>query len=249
MGLTRGDRIGKGGYGEVFIAIPSNPAFNKMAVKSAPVENAASLLIEYQILEKFRDVTGVVQTFGPERREPESGSGGGGRTYNLLMELAPRGSLVNLIGDYFRIGRRIAGIPETHIADFGLAMETWKLSPGSKRFTGTLRYMSPEVAVEGKVSPAMDIWRLGCTLVEMLTGNLSWSKFKEDREVFMEIAAGRTPEIPEWMSVQGKDFLRKCLDEDGGRAMGGGGMEMQRSAVAVRPLQLFQQGRAAALMC
>ncbi|CAL1369745.1 unnamed protein product [Linum trigynum] len=103
---------------------------------------------------------------------------------------------------------------ELKIADFGLARETSKLSPKSKRFTGTLRYMPSEVAVEGKVSPAMDLWALGCTLVEMLTGNVPWSRFKEGREEFMEIAAVGTLEIPELVSVQRKDFLRKCFARD-----------------------------------
>ncbi|CAI0400344.1 unnamed protein product [Linum tenue] len=314
MAWRRGDCIGKGGYGEVFIAIPSNPAFKTMAVKSVPKENAASLLIEYQILEKLRDVPGVVQTFGLETRESEPRSGGGRRTYNLLMELSPRGSLVNLIADY----SLLSGIPESHvrgyarmilralssihslgfihcdikpdnvlvfpeslfelkIADFRLATETWKLGPGSRIFTGTLRYMPPEAAVEGQVSPAMDVWGLGCTVVEMLTGNLPWSRFKEDGEVLREIVAGRTPEIPEWLSAKGKDFLSKCFARDPNHRLhvemflkhpfvadygvigdrrtktaavfGGGGMEMQRSPVAVRPRQLFQSGRAAALMC
>ncbi len=65
------------------------------------------------------------------------------------------------------------------LADFGLAKT---VSTGSKltrtgQALGTPAYMSPEQA-RGEVSaltPATDVWGLGCALHEMLAGDLAWS--------------------------------------------------------------------------
>ncbi|KAK3169145.1 hypothetical protein Dsin_000049 [Dipteronia sinensis] len=60
------------------------------------------------------------------------------------------------------------------IADFGLAKE-----PGEEmqygdyfrfRFRGTPLYMSPESFLFGEIEWGLDIWSLGCVVVEMLTG-------------------------------------------------------------------------------
>ncbi|CAI0558678.1 unnamed protein product, partial [Linum tenue] len=54
------------------------------------------------------------------------------------------------------------GIRKLKVADFGLAVETWKLIQGShNKHRGTTRYVPPEVVVDGRVTSAMDIWALG----------------------------------------------------------------------------------------
>ncbi|CAN0876929.1 Mitogen-activated protein kinase kinase kinase 20 [Linum grandiflorum] len=105
------------------------------------------------------------------------------------------------------------GSCQLKIADFGLAMETPDPdSPATKNFRGTTRYLPPEVIVSGKVSPAMDIWAVGCTVVEMLTGERPFSSVKENPMVMWKIINGGQPEIPECLSEEGKDFIRKCFD-------------------------------------
>ncbi|CAN1279632.1 Mitogen-activated protein kinase kinase kinase 20 [Linum perenne] len=94
------------------------------------------------------------------------------------------------------------------IADFGLAMET--TYSGRRSCRGTLRYMSPEVVISGNVSSAMDVWALGCTVLEMLTGKRPWEGSKKE-EVMREIEKGVHPEIPEWLSEEGKDFVSNCF--------------------------------------
>ena len=96
------------------------------------------------------------------------------------------------------------------IADFGLAKRI-----GEERalqlpqFSGTPAYMSPESVVCGEDEPPLDVWSLGITVVEMLTGKLVWRRLgKED--LLFSIVFGE-PEIPESVSEEGKDFLRMCF--------------------------------------
>ncbi|CAN0899925.1 Mitogen-activated protein kinase kinase kinase 20 [Linum grandiflorum] len=215
-----------------------------MAVKSVPVDDAASLLAEFHILSKFHKVPGIIQCIGKDLSHDLPG----GETCNLLLKYAAGGSLSDLIANYGR-----CGIPErdvkvctlyllealssvhaagyTHcdikpdnvlvfpdddgffklkIADFGLATDC--PDPKSKKIRGTPRYLPREMIISGTVSPAMDIWALGCTVLEMLTGERPFSCVKEDPAVMWKIAKGGQPEIPECLSDEGKDFLRKCFD-------------------------------------
>ncbi|CAN0875138.1 Mitogen-activated protein kinase kinase kinase 20 [Linum grandiflorum] len=247
MRWSRGNCLGKGEYGEVFMVIHNNPNLPLLAVKSAPVKTASSLITEHQILSEFHGAKGIIQCFG---------GGQGPVNYDLFLEYAADGSLTNRIDAYRNIGK--LGIPEREVrvsaagllevlslihsrgyihcdvkpgnilvfplrsdpnvcqlklADFGLAMKTDSISTDTD-VRGTLMYMAPEVLLSGKVSPAMDIWSFGCTVIEMLTGELPWNKCKVDEEVIVEMYRGGQPEIPDWLCEQGKDFLNKCFVSD-----------------------------------
>ena len=56
------------------------------------------------------------------------------------------------------------------IVDFGLAQVTTQQTATSSGTTGTINYMSPEQALEKGADHRTDIWSLGVTLAEMLTG-------------------------------------------------------------------------------
>ncbi|CAI0398463.1 unnamed protein product, partial [Linum tenue] len=89
------------------------------------------------------------------------------------------------------------GIRKLKVADFGLAVETWKLIQGShNKHRGTPRYVPPEVVVDGRVTPAMDIWALGCTVLEMLTREIPWTRLHDVEDVLMEVRNGCRPEFP-----------------------------------------------------
>ncbi|CAI0542239.1 unnamed protein product [Linum tenue] len=247
MEWTRGKPLGQGSFGEVYLAIPTDPKKPKMAVKSVPEDKKESLTAEHQILEKFSGVHGIVRCLGgglSEELNPVDGL----RRYDLLLEYASGGSLMELIARYGRgvgagIPRRHVrvytltllralssihslgyvhcdikpsnilvfpregeAIPEVKVADFGFATVS-----GSKNFRGSLRYMPPEVLADRTVTGAMDIWALGCTVLEMLTGEMPWDRLDDDRDVFREIRKGCRPEIPGWLSGDAKDFLNKCF--------------------------------------
>ncbi|XWS14493.1 hypothetical protein CRYUN_Cryun35bG0014000 [Craigia yunnanensis] len=73
-------------------------------------------------------------------------------------------------------------------------------------FRGTAVYMSPE-SVIGEISGALDVWSLGCIIVEMISGKLPWNYRNK-------IFSGESPKIIENMSSSGKDFLAMCFARD-----------------------------------
>ena len=57
---------------------------------------------------------------------------------------------------------------------------------------GTPRYMSPE-QVDGKLSFKIDIWALGCVLLQFATGLAPFHKINNDMAVGLEIYRGLSP--------------------------------------------------------
>lgn len=79
-------------------------------------------------------------------------------------------------------------------------------------------YMSPEViqgASAGRLG-AVDIWSLGCVVLEMATGRRPWSNFDNEWAIMYNIAQGNPPHLPtrDQLSEQGIDFLKKCFERD-----------------------------------
>ncbi|KAJ5832674.1 hypothetical protein N7474_000985 [Penicillium riverlandense] len=90
-----------------------------------------------------------------------------------------------------------------------------------KTTTGTPMYMSPEV-IRGDSSTlvnhqgAVDIWSLGCVVLEMATGRRPWSSLDNEWAIMYNIAQGNQPSLPssDQLSDLGIDFVRRCFDCD-----------------------------------
>ncbi|KAK0730480.1 hypothetical protein B0H67DRAFT_474890 [Lasiosphaeris hirsuta] len=88
----------------------------------------------------------------------------------------------------------------------------------NKSMTGTPMYMSPEV-IKGE-NPghlgAVDIWSLGCVILEMATGRRPWANLDNEWAIMYNIAQGNPPQLPspEQLSTQGIDFLKRCFVRD-----------------------------------
>ncbi|KAL4976383.1 hypothetical protein BDW66DRAFT_135330 [Aspergillus desertorum] len=90
-----------------------------------------------------------------------------------------------------------------------------------KTMTGTPMYMSPEV-IRGDTSKlvhrqgAVDIWSLGCVILEMATGRRPWSSLDNEWAIMYNIAQGNQPALPsrDQLSDLGIDFLRRCFECD-----------------------------------
>lgn len=90
-----------------------------------------------------------------------------------------------------------------------------------KTMTGTPMYMSPEV-IRGDSSQlvsrqgCVDIWSLGCVILEMATGRRPWSSLDNEWAIMYNIAQGNQPQMPtpDQLSDLGIDFLRRCFERD-----------------------------------
>ncbi|CAM0883835.1 unnamed protein product [Alopecurus aequalis] len=107
------------------------------------------------------------------------------------------------------------------IADFGSVKPTMdtpiKVLPNSTNeractFVGTAGYVPPEVLNSAPATFGNDLWALGCTLFQMLSGS---SPFKDASEwlIFQRIIA-RDLRIPEYFSDEARDLIDKLLDVD-----------------------------------
>ncbi|XP_051210134.1 mitogen-activated protein kinase kinase kinase 17-like [Lolium perenne] len=101
------------------------------------------------------------------------------------------------------------------LADFGCARKTFSSSP---IIGGTPAFMAPEVARGEEQGPAADVWALGCTVLQMATGRAPWSGMVGDAFAAMHRIGytNATPEVPQWLSAEAKDFLAGCLVRQAG---------------------------------
>ncbi|KAF9523599.1 hypothetical protein CPB83DRAFT_910537 [Crepidotus variabilis] len=102
----------------------------------------------------------------------------------------------------FNMGTNMNGVPE--------------LSNG---LTGTPMYMSPEVIKNDKRGRlgAMDIWSMGCVVLEFATGKKPWSNLDNEWAIMFHIGvATQHPPLPEpdQLSEMGINFIKQCLTID-----------------------------------
>ncbi|KAI9825544.1 MAG: Suppressor of Sensor Kinase (SLN1) [Phylliscum demangeonii] len=87
--------------------------------------------------------------------------------------------------------------------------------------TGTPMYMSPEAIKghgDGRLG-AVDVWSLGCVILEMATGRRPWASLDNEWAIMYNIAQGNTPQLAsrDQLSESGLDFLKRCFIRDPAR--------------------------------
>ncbi|MBA0692417.1 hypothetical protein Goari_009980 [Gossypium aridum] len=87
-------------------------------------------------------------------------------------------------------------------------------------FVGTAAYVPPEVLNSSPATFGNDIWALGCTLYQMLSGT---SPFKDSSEwlIFQRIIA-RDIRFPNYFSEEARDLIDRLMDIDPSRRAGAG---------------------------
>ncbi|WVQ85452.1 hypothetical protein IAT38_007617 [Cryptococcus sp. DSM 104549] len=79
---------------------------------------------------------------------------------------------------------------------------------------GTPNWMAPEVISLAGASFASDIWSLGCTIIELLTGKPPYSDITNSMTVLFRIVEDDMPPLPEGISSNLTDFLKLCFIKD-----------------------------------
>ncbi|KAL5215986.1 hypothetical protein ABZP36_007387 [Zizania latifolia] len=109
---------------------------------------------------------------------------------------------------------------EVKLADFGMAKHVWSFSFPSSLLHIYMFLNSPNVGnmqvimnSKGYNLP-VDIWSLGCTIIEMATARPPWHQYEGVAAIFKIANSKDIPEIPDSFSEEGRNFLQLCLKRD-----------------------------------
>lgn len=236
MDWSRGHTLGRGSTAAVYMATDRRSG-EVFAVKSAELHRSEFLKREKEILSTL-NCPQIVSYQGFDVTFEK-----GAHWYNLFMEYAPRGTLADaarhgngmeeaLVGSYTR--QILQGLNYLHangivhcdvkgqnvlvtdqgakVADLGCAKRVGQVAAA---VAGTPAFMAPEVARGEQQGYPADVWALGCTVLEMITGKPAWHGVSDPAAVIYRVGfSGEVPEIPGSVWEEGKDFLSKCLKRD-----------------------------------
>ncbi|EKX50560.1 hypothetical protein GUITHDRAFT_151185 [Guillardia theta CCMP2712] len=80
---------------------------------------------------------------------------------------------------------------------------------------GSPSFLAPEVIRTQHHSEASDIWGVGCTALNMLTGKVPWEKEDNVFAIMFKVSQGHHPEFPsDKISDNMRDFLELCFKAD-----------------------------------
>ncbi|KAG6407943.1 hypothetical protein SASPL_130944 [Salvia splendens] len=166
--------------------------------------------MEKELLHKFKSCPFILRCFG-DQITTENGR----NLYNIILEYAPGGSLADKI--------LAKGLPEDVVSHHAKSISTalvhihklgyvhCDVKPHNQGFRGTVLYAAPESISRLEYSAAADVWALGCTVLNMLTGRAPWEIRKDATATDVLMMIGVSGEIPNVISEEAKDFLRKCF--------------------------------------
>lgn len=108
------------------------------------------------------------------------------------------------------------------LADFGCSKQiddVCSRTRGCNTMVGTPYWMAPEVIkceADTGYGAKSDIWSIGCTVVEMITGRPPWPESDSMWAAVFKIAnsTGLPPGIPENLPKEVMEFLAKCFERD-----------------------------------
>ncbi|XP_073016276.1 mitogen-activated protein kinase kinase kinase YODA-like isoform X1 [Primulina eburnea] len=239
----KGKLLGRGTFGHVYVGFNSETG-GMCAMKEVTLfaddakskESAKQLGQEIMLLSRLSHPN-IVQYYGSESVDDklyiylEYVSGGSIRKilldYGKLGESAIRSYTQQILSGLAYLhakntlhrdikGANILVDPSGRVklADFGMAKHIAGQScPLS--FKGSPYWMAPEVIRNSAACGlAVDIWSLGCTVLEMATSKPPWSQYEGVAAMFKIGNSKELPTIPDHLSEEGKDFVRLCLQRN-----------------------------------
>lgn len=118
----------------------------------------------------------------------------------------------------FGAAKVIANSGRTRVSTKSMRPVTGTDNQSLNSMTGTPMYMSPEVITGSSTdrSGVVDIWSLGCCVLEMATGRRPWANLDNEWAIMYHIAAGHKPPLPspDQLSEEGRRFISRCLVHD-----------------------------------
>eukprot|EP01102_Stenamoeba_stenopodia_P004252 TRINITY_DN14582_c0_g1_i1.p1 TRINITY_DN14582_c0_g1~~TRINITY_DN14582_c0_g1_i1.p1 ORF type:complete len:593 (+),score=98.55 TRINITY_DN14582_c0_g1_i1:315-2093(+) len=100
-------------------------------------------------------------------------------------------------------------VPQGSYSEPGMEQNSTLMTRSLK---GTVYWMAPEVIKQKGHGKQADIWSVGCTVIEMVTGKPPWSDFTDQVSAMYHIAScNKPPSLPHDLSSSLKDFALSCL--------------------------------------
>eukprot|EP01138_Halocafeteria_seosinensis_P008141 gb/GECG01008321.1/.p1 GENE.gb/GECG01008321.1/~~gb/GECG01008321.1/.p1 ORF type:complete len:685 (+),score=86.14 gb/GECG01008321.1/:1-2055(+) len=104
------------------------------------------------------------------------------------------------------------------LSDFGASKRMQTLASSKKEpasLQGTPWWMAPEVIRQIGHGRKADIWSLGCSVIELATGQPPWGHLKNPLAAMFHIASSTSPPpLPSSISGELRDFILSCLRYD-----------------------------------
>ncbi|KAF2934101.1 mitogen-activated protein kinase kinase kinase 3 isoform X1 [Oryza sativa Japonica Group] len=239
----KGKLLGSGTFGQVYLGFNSENgqfcAIKEVQVISDDPHSKERLKQLNQEIDMLRQLShpNIVQYYGSEMTDDALSIYlefvSGGSIHKLLREYGPFKEPVirNYTGQILSglaylhgrntVHRDIKGANilvgpngEVKLADFGMAKHISSFAE-IRSFKGSPYWMAPEVIMNGRgYHLPVDIWSLGCTIIEMATAKPPWHKYEGVAAIFKIANSKEIPEIPDSFSEEGKSFLQMCLKRD-----------------------------------
>lgn len=234
---TLGDCLGRGAHASVYralnLATGETVAVKQINLDSIQSTDVASIMMEIDLLKNLNHPN-IVKYHGFVKTHD---------TLSIILEYCENGSLSNICRRFGKFPEKLVavyiyqvlqGLAYLHVqgtihrdikganilttkdglaklADFGVATKIAQLDDDS--VVGTPNWMAPEVIEMNGATSASDIWSLGCTIVELLTGKPPYHNLQQMPALFA-IVNDDHPPIPEGVSPVVKDFLLQCFQKD-----------------------------------
>ncbi|KAH9991816.1 kinase-like domain-containing protein [Russula vinacea] len=100
------------------------------------------------------------------------------------------------------------------LSDFGLSLNPHALEDVGNGISCMPNWTAPEVIELKRASAKSDMWSLGCTVIESLTGQPPYGDLVRALSVMFRIVEDDGPPIPEGLSDSLVTFLKECYHKD-----------------------------------
>ncbi|KAG8868866.1 hypothetical protein FRC20_002678 [Serendipita sp. 405] len=237
-----GNGIGRGQFGAVYRALNLNTgqmvAVKRISLQGLSEDEISSLMKEVDVLKrlshpsivKYEGMVRSTDTLSIVLEYVENGSLGQLlKAFGKLNERLVASYVTKILEglDYLHKSHvvhcdlKAANILTTKngnvkLSDFGVSLNlnAKVIEDIRKDVAGTPNWMAPEVIELKGASTASDIWSLGCTAIELLTGQPPYHEISNGLSVMFRIVEDASPPIPDVCSHPMKNFLRQCFEKD-----------------------------------
>ncbi|KAJ6238182.1 mtk1/mekk4 [Anaeramoeba flamelloides] len=233
-----GGVLGKGAFGVVYKGMHLETgefvAIKGIPLKNIPKKELEDVMLEIKLLKKLKNRY-IVKYMGSEKTNThlyiflefiESGSlqqnlKKFGKFPEKLVAIYIEQTLKGLVylHDQGVVHRDIKGAnilttkgSNIKLTDFGVSANLGE-EVGDNSALGTPYWMAPEVIELLPTTTSCDIWSLGCTVIELITGQPPYFELSPMQAIYKIVQEDRPP-LPENISPNLKNFLEQCFQKN-----------------------------------